>query len=108
MSATRVLPADVYDTLELAAEAFGGVGANFMFHGGDFHRPCCAHGLAAFAQGGIIGPMTYTLFDFGISGEANDIAVYAINARKDPGGYNDTPVSFAAWCAELGVVRGDS
>lgn len=106
MSAVRVLPADVFDALELSAEAFGGIGAGFMYHHGDRFRPCCIHGLAEFAEANEGYRLNDALFGAGIGGNDNDAAVYAINARKDPNGYNDTPVTFAEWASELNVVRG--
>jgi hypothetical protein len=107
MSATtrRQLPADVYDTLELAALANGGVGAGFAFHRHNPQMPCCIHGLAEFAGDGN-RTLNYALSSVGIDGDTNDAGVEAINARKDPGGYTDTAVTFAEWCAELNVVRG--
>jgi hypothetical protein len=103
----RVLPADWYDALELAALANGGVGAGFWFHLNDPMLPCCIHGLAEFSAGGMRNhTLNYVLSDAGIYGDTNDAAVAAINARKDPNGYTDTPVTFKQWCRELGVVRG--
>jgi hypothetical protein len=104
----RVLPADVYDALELSALANDGIGAGFMYHHGNPLTPCCAHGLASFATASEYdyGPINEALFNANIDGRANDAAVYAINARKDPYGYADTNVTFEEWCAELAVVRG--
>lgn len=44
---TRVLPADVYDTLELVAYGYGGIGAVWLY--GDNGEPYCAYGAAEFA-----------------------------------------------------------
>jgi hypothetical protein len=103
-TAKRVLPADVYDALELAALAFDGIGAGFMYHYNNTDMPCCVHGLAQFACDDMT--MNNALFIAGIEGKDNDAAVAAINERKNPGGYTDTNVTFEEWCAELGVVRG--
>jgi hypothetical protein len=73
----RTLPADVYDTLELAAEAFGGVGRDQMYTGRwsdkpESRLPCCAHGLANFAEnkefGGPGDCQANALFGAGIGG----------------------------------------
>lgn len=100
----RTLPADVYDTLELAAEAFGGVGKGQlytcnMFMPKEERQPCCAHGLADFADphhGPFSGGMRAAIFGAGIDGGVNDRAFAP----------DETRIPFATWCARLGVERG--
>lgn len=103
MKIKRVLPADVYDTLELSALAYDGIGA------GRFCRdntPCCVFGHAYRAVAVGLDVITDALRSAGIGINNNDEAVERINKRKNKP--FDTRVSFAEWCAELGVVRGDA
>jgi hypothetical protein len=107
---TRVLPADVYDALELSAEAYGGIGA------GQWHKndcPICFVGhvyYAGISETCDIDPQwlrdAMLLHDDSLEG-LSDRAVRAINARN---GIEDreSRVSFADWCAELGIVRGSA
>jgi hypothetical protein len=99
----RVLPADVYDALELSALAFGGIGGGDYACGGE---PLCVHGhLSAmcgyetwqFAEEATVG---YAL----LNATENDQAVATINRRR--GKPAESRVPFDLWCAELGVVRG--
>lgn len=108
----RVLPADVFDALELSAMAFGGIGAYYTNRDA---APHCVFGHAAFASGvpamfsqeGAGTEVGHALCVAGISALNNDDAVAAILARthrrRDTG-----KATFAEWCAELGVVRGES
>lgn len=102
----RVLPAEVYDTLELSAIAFGGIGAGECFVNDE---PYCLAGHFLFAadteslapnpmRAALLGPRE-CYADF------NDPAVQRINRRR--GAPLNARVSFAEWCAELHVVRGD-
>jgi hypothetical protein len=100
----RVLPADVYDALELSALAFGGVGGGDYSEGVD-HNPCCIHGHAASACGGMPWQWTFLNDMIGVSTVTSDRAVARINARLEAA-YEDARVPFSDWCAELGVVRG--
>lgn len=114
----RVLPADVYDTLEFSALVFGGIGAGPIYTNSE-GGPCpvCAHGHLQLARGidgrtalddfmADRGP-SRILVDAGIDGGESDVAVVRINTRKGHGTYCDGRVSFKDWCAELGVVRGE-
>lgn len=109
----RVFPADVFDTLEFSALAFGGIGAGRYFErerdsinrASALDRPVCAIGHAH-----AVDPtreVEDTVRRVNIHGDVSDAAVKAINARRGV-----TPrksrVSFTDWCAELGVVRGES
>lgn len=104
-----VLPADVFDTLEFSALAFGGIGPYAVMRAG---RPCCAYGHAAFACGEIVvssgeaktTEMGAALWRCGVGVVANDTAVVDINERA--GRDLKRRVSFAAWCDEMGVERG--
>jgi hypothetical protein len=109
---TRVLPADVYDTLELSALAYGGIG------GGRFHdkrgAPYCVRGHAAAAASSSDkdwyprgGPVNEALTDAGLGLAPNDRAVHSLNARRD-GAWLNRRVRFEDWCKELNVVRGAS
>jgi hypothetical protein len=128
-----VLPADVYDTLELSAFAHGGIGADSYNTGNDsateyvddeggllgrFGRPAdgaespalgapvCAVGHAAFAA----IPRRFGWYNLinGNTIDENDEAVMHINKRKGKTGaevYNR--VTFEEWVSELNIRRGD-
>lgn len=100
----RVLPADVYDALELSATAFGGIGADHWFID---EKPCCARGHAMFVmpEGGQLTTCIQVLTGVGISADVNDDAVWTINERR--GRSRNSRVPFAEWCKELNVVRGE-
>lgn len=107
----RVLPADVYDMLELSALAFGGIGGPDVWEGdGDdaFNCPVCIYGHAAFAVAAssiMDGPIYRALERVDINGGIeSDGAVYRVNERKRRPRTSRIP--FPEWCAELGVVRG--
>lgn len=90
----RVLPADVYDLLDFAALVNDGVGVGV---GHCIHHLSVVYGdFEAFAA----------LSAVDIGGQANDNAVQRINHRR--GCAPSAHVSFADWCAELHVVRGES
>jgi hypothetical protein len=108
MKRTRTLPPDVYDALELSAEVYGGIGQPWLY---DYntpadltgqHAPCCIYGHACHVGSvDIIGMLEKA----GATGQGSDRAVRAINRRKRRDEH--ARVSFADWCAELNVVRGD-
>lgn len=107
----RVLPADVFDALEFSALAYGGIGAGRWTQGG---APLCAVGHAVVASGGHDGAVLMSdTFHAEIvlvapwlaaCEDENDRAVRAINTRRKR--ERNARVSFADWCAELGVERG--
>lgn len=108
----RVLPADIYDTLELSALAYGGIGAERLAVG-RANRPFCAMGhlwaasTADFSwDGGPLPIPVLAAWDAGIGGAVNDNAVRRINERKKRP--KCSRVSFAEWCAELRVERADA
>lgn len=121
----RVLPADVYDTLELTALAFGGIGLwrdfDYLPDGAvlgylpdgavlPLGCPVCVHGLAQFAEGSAV-TVSAALMDAGIRRSDNDNAVVKIVRRRDVGLSElsgDERVTFKQWAKELGVVRGES
>jgi hypothetical protein len=121
---TRVLPADVYDTLELSALAFGGIGAGQFAQKlpGEQYQPgrqdvasghgapYCVLGHAAAAESLEFrwdnGPVTRALADADLTFCDNDDAVCAINSRRGREQYDR--VTFKQWTKELGVVRGDA
>jgi hypothetical protein len=102
----RVLPADVYDALELSALVYGGIGAGWYYwppmgvSPGE-EIPHCIFGHADACDGEVIQP---ALMKVGIDTVVNDDAVHAVQKRKPS---MDTPrITFKQWCKELGVVRG--
>jgi hypothetical protein len=102
----RVLPADVYDFLELSAEAFGGIGCGSFTRNG---RPCCIYGHAGMNAPNLgdrteLSPVRSVLFRARILAWESDDAVRAVSDRT-PG--RPRRVTFAEWCEELGVVRGE-
>ena len=99
----RVLPADVYDALEFSALVEDGIGAGRKFVVSTVGRvPYCIYGHA----NALCGECGDALRAAGIRAIGdNDRAVADINARKRTGN-RDARVSFADWCAELGVERG--
>ena len=100
MSNKRVLPADVWDTLELSALAFEGIGAGHMF---DADIPLCVVGHACYADSPS-GAVEDALWAADIWGPSNDFAVRTINRRR--GTYSEARVPFEDWAKELNVVRG--
>ena len=108
----RVLPPDVYDTLELSAYVYGGIGKGRAFASNvvtdDGSPPVCAigHLRAAEPERHAQIDLECSLFGSGINAHDNDDAVEEINRRKGSKVY--ARVSFQEWCEELGVVRGES
>jgi len=102
-----VLDADVYDTLELSALEWGGIGARHYYDYGD-NSPWCAIGQAHFAGIPITVPVpgscVFGLIGGVITPAQSDAAVARIKRRCGGRVYDRVP--FADWCAELGVVRG--
>ena len=117
----RVLPADVYDLLELKALEMGGIGKGRDFD--DNNCPVCAYGLVI--DGARTEPtdeplqttlgsgpgshdadyVSWCLAFAGIGRLASDSAVARVRIEQDlPYG---SRVPFDAWCEELNVVRGD-
>lgn len=99
-----VLPAHVFDTLELSALAYGGIGAEKASD--VWGVPLCVAGHAydaGMVPEGQLGAVTFLSW-YGLSVRESDAAVWAINRRRRrvPG----ARVPFAGWCAELGVERG--
>lgn len=107
----RHLDPDVFDTLELADIAFGGIGAGvdteyIIDHLGQCSAPWCAHGCVLNDEAiyhETVG--NDALIAVGISRTVNDDAVFAIRARL---GLEliGTRVPFAEWVKELEVMRG--
>ena len=107
MTLKRVLPADVYDTLEFSALAFGGIGRGKMNN--RFDIPYCAIGHAQAAcgfsfdggyedSGADPSPITRELEAIGIDWRVNDYVLRDISVS--------TRISFPEWCKALNVVRG--
>lgn len=97
----RVLPADVYDTLEFSALAFGGIGKDsyyvFAADRATILGPCCAAGHLAFARGDDADYWAHMLLQEHDCGpDENDGAIRDSEDR----------ISFPEWCRRLNVVRG--
>jgi hypothetical protein len=108
MTTKRILPADVYDTLELMALAYGGIGAGMDFRISNGRLfPLCVFGLARDAAQvdpsfpSSASELTIALGNAGITRRTNDFAVYAIND------HTSSRVPFEAWCEKLNVERGE-
>jgi hypothetical protein len=110
MKEKRVLPADVFDTLEFSVLAAKGIGAPSVYKGNPCgSRPNCLYGHAEFASNA--GPKS--LFDNPIADalvriirpDESDQAVFEINRRKKVSGL--APVSWAEYTKETGLTRGE-
>lgn len=110
----RVLPADVYDFLELSALAEGGISAGKFtrFDGRDLAHCGCIHGHAGQALADDLelpcaeaDEAREALLAAGIDFPENDEAVRAINCRKGIP-FADDPVTWREFVTELNVVRG--
>jgi hypothetical protein len=101
----RVLPADVYDTLEFSALVYGGIGRLYWHERGDVYAaPVCIRGHAITADP--TDEVRRVLDRAEIFCSDSDHAVGVINDRK--GRDRSARVAFQEWCAELGIVRGES
>lgn len=112
----RVLPAAVFDALELSALIHGGIGAGMWWvwewEGGTIGgvlssaMPYCAEGHANFLDGGLTRrPVARALTVAGICVGTNDDAVRAINKRRRSGP-SGARVPFRLWTRHLEVQRG--
>lgn len=119
MTNVRVLPADVFDAIELEALVYGGIGAGLFFKeiirddgGLNEHVPYCVWGMQSDLEEtstiNIINPITevaIALRSVGIGTGTNDSAVTKVNARRHRPVLNR--ISFKSWAEELNVVRGE-
>ena len=99
----RVLPADIYDALELSAEAYGGIGAcreRDWLSGG---TPYCVMGHARELHLSVYGELQAVL---GGPRPMNDMAVVAINRAAGRPARDRVP--FQVWAEKLHVVRGEA
>lgn len=122
----KVLPADVYDTMELIAEAYGGIGADRTYVNKDEkfqhivreaeRRPMCLIGFCRFASdsGVIFDNTLMAIFDdLGINYYDNNKAVYKAIGLENEHEYspryaaNPIRISWQEWCKQLNVVRGE-
>jgi len=116
MQGQRVLPAIVFDFMELSAEAFGGIGGgsygNYGYLDGAA-APTCAIGIARVAK----TPENAEVFAYFpepesalraalIDESANDNAVARVNKRRGVP-RSGARIPFALWAAALNVVRGN-
>lgn len=105
-SVKRVLPADVYDALELSALAFGGIGGGRYYKQGTPVSPYCAVGHASFLDTDCSREAWSAWKTGGITERVNDEAVRAINTRLGKPAHSR--VTFKEWCKELNVTRAAS
>lgn len=109
----REMKADVYDYLELAALAFGGIGRGAFYDDSrgrvDYDCPLCVHG-AGFACEPLNTisetDVTSELSRLGIKYDTNDRAVEQINARL--GRWKNTRVTWTRFRKHLGIVRAEA
>lgn len=97
-----VLPADIYDALELSALAFNGIGHGRFDDGGDDDGtlcPRCVHGHAMFADNNASGApsdLTDALWRAGLTYGTNDMIV----------GQGER-ISWDEYCRRGNIVRGE-
>ena len=116
---TIVLPADAYDTLELAAMEYGGVGSGRWFKKLDWNTndpscPVCINGLGIVAGLSLYQPEWVTLSGqetdcpTGLSPQQNDFAVRRLieQGRYTVGADGIERVTWADYCEELNIIRG--
>jgi hypothetical protein len=102
----RVLPADVYDALELSAEAYGGVGVHHWFEdvAGE-NIPCCIQGHGFFVDNGygdVLRALTSAFDGHSFSVVSANDGCFTIEERTAK-----ARIPFAEWCDRLNVVRGE-
>lgn len=102
----KVLAADIYDTVELTSLMFGGIGAGYISRG---DAPFCLIGHIDFAAPVTSAPLwnAFRSIFAGPISVANNIAVRAINRRKDRANL-DARVTWEEYTRELNIVRGAS
>lgn len=115
MPSTYVLPADIYDAYELSALAAGGISTALV---DPDNTPGCLYGHRDFLteddpSANVV--VSAALWSAGLYSGQSDRAVNRIlrrQGRKPLRQFDWRPkrrsprVPFAAWCAELGIVRG--
>ncbi len=96
----RVLTPDVYDTLELSAFVYDGIGRFSMTTvGEEANKPCCIYGHALWAS---------ALTNFAASKVADELMFAVTPADSDRAVGKNERISFATWCRRLNVVRGNA
>lgn len=99
------LDEDEYDTLELMAYVFGGIGGGLNYIYTKYETvPICKAGMADFASD-FDFTLNASLCFAGLTAGQNDRAVSAINKRKNNPDWS-ARVSFEEYCAELNIMRG--
>lgn len=112
----RTIDADIFDTVEFAALANGGIGRSIWFElqgeNGDPNKPVCINGLIVFA--GIYEKLTGDVDPLAmpngsniglISTNDNDSAVFGLNEIK--GTDSNEKVSFEEFVHYLNIHRGE-
>lgn len=107
---SRELPADVYDTLELGALEYGGIGGAFLtrLDASGEYVPYCIYGFARELDSE--NEIRNALIFAGIGVLENDIGVTNVNRTRDDnasGVYDYDRISFDDWTKELNVIRGE-
>lgn len=112
----RVLPADVFDALELSAHVLGGIGGRWLEYPlSDDGQPYCIYGQSAFVtdsndafENEVARALDKALATFSGDGSGptvNNNAVEAINRRK--GMLSIARVSWREYTKETGLTRGE-
>lgn len=105
----RELPGDVYDALQMSAEAYGGIGAGkFYDYTQNPPAPFCY--IGHLQQSGAVEGKLSMGEAFGIWASENDVAVESVNLRQKPAirpfsVEAGTRIPFDQWTKELNVKR---
>lgn len=93
-----MLPADIYDALELSALAFGGIGRGIDWLNDSEGATCpiCVHGHANYLEDGT-DAISRALYEAGISRYENDKRIVGSGGR----------ISWATYCRRGNIVRGE-
>jgi hypothetical protein len=111
MTDTVVLPADVYDALELSCEVFGGIGAHALWD--DDFAPFCIAGQAMWLDCGGYhsGPILRVIEDacggWGAMVNRNNDTIRQLT-HTDLRRYTGKRVSWQKFAKAAHIVRGDS
>lgn len=105
MSEKRVLPAEVFDALQMSAAMYGGIGAfdRFTTNG----VPICYVGHLEYAGLSTVPHCDVHGERYGIAMRDNDHAVANIARRHGQFGDSGYRATFEEWANELGVCRGE-
>lgn len=105
----KILPADIYDTLEFLCEWTGGIGARTFFqfevHEGDYVQlPCCIHGHARYASyNNADSDLNTVLYDLKLYYNRNDLIVDAYRKKRNK---ENARIPWLDFCKAYNIVRG--